>query len=214
MSAASEPFSGQASASPPGPDHDPGAVHRARPRQRRDLHPAAVRALLATRTRRPGGGSTRGCSRAGSGTPTRGSCEGVQRLHSVRRPRSRASKTSTGSSRPLTGFRRRPSAGTCRRSCSSTASASASSRRRSPSATAAHLDYLPEPDIFHDIAGHVPMHTDQAFADALVRFGECAARGGRARRRTSATSTSGCAASTSIIRGDGALLLVHASSSA
>lgn len=22
------------------------------------------------------------------------------------------------------------------------------------------LDYLPEPDIFHDIAGHVPMHTD------------------------------------------------------
>jgi phenylalanine-4-hydroxylase len=39
---------------------------------------------------------------------------------------------------------------------------------------AARLDYLPEPDIFHDIAGHVPMHTDRAFADALVRFGECA----------------------------------------
>ena len=36
------------------------------------------------------------------------------------------------------------------------------------------LDYLPEPDIFHDIAGHVPMHTDRAFADTLVRFGECA----------------------------------------
>lgn len=36
------------------------------------------------------------------------------------------------------------------------------------------LDYLPEPDIFHDIAGHVPMHTDRAFADALVRFGNCA----------------------------------------
>src|SRR5689334_9610244 len=36
------------------------------------------------------------------------------------------------------------------------------------------LEYLPEPDIFHDIAGHVPMHTDRAFADALVRFGECA----------------------------------------
>jgi phenylalanine-4-hydroxylase len=36
------------------------------------------------------------------------------------------------------------------------------------------LDYLPEPDIFHDIAGHVPMHTDMAFADTLVRFGECA----------------------------------------
>lgn len=38
----------------------------------------------------------------------------------------------------------------------------------------AQLDYLPEPDIFHDIAGHVPMHTDAAFAEALVKFGECA----------------------------------------
>lgn len=36
------------------------------------------------------------------------------------------------------------------------------------------LDYLPEPDMFHDVAGHVPMHTDKAFADTLVRFGECA----------------------------------------
>ncbi len=37
-----------------------------------------------------------------------------------------------------------------------------------------NLDYLPEPDIFHDVAGHVPMHTDRAFAETLVRFGECA----------------------------------------
>ena len=36
------------------------------------------------------------------------------------------------------------------------------------------LDYLPEPDIFHDIAGHVPMHTDKHFAETLVKFGECA----------------------------------------
>ncbi len=36
------------------------------------------------------------------------------------------------------------------------------------------LDYLPEPDIFHDIAGHIPMHADPAFANALVRFGDCA----------------------------------------
>jgi len=36
------------------------------------------------------------------------------------------------------------------------------------------MDYLPEPDIFHDVAGHVPMHTDRAFADVLVRFGDCA----------------------------------------
>jgi phenylalanine-4-hydroxylase len=38
------------------------------------------------------------------------------------------------------------------------------------------LDYLPEPDIFHDVAGHVPMHTDRAFAEALVRFGQFAER--------------------------------------
>jgi phenylalanine-4-hydroxylase len=36
------------------------------------------------------------------------------------------------------------------------------------------LDYLPEPDIFHDVAGHVPMHTDRRFADVLVRIGEVA----------------------------------------
>ena len=36
------------------------------------------------------------------------------------------------------------------------------------------LDYLPEPDIFHDIAGHVPMHTHRRFSDVLVRFGEVA----------------------------------------
>jgi len=39
---------------------------------------------------------------------------------------------------------------------------------------AGQLDYLPEPDIFHDIAGHVPMHTDPHFAETLVRLGECA----------------------------------------
>ena len=38
------------------------------------------------------------------------------------------------------------------------------------------LDYLPEPDIFHDAAGHVPMHTDPAFAEVLVQFGRFAAR--------------------------------------
>lgn len=38
------------------------------------------------------------------------------------------------------------------------------------------LDYLPEPDIFHDVAGHVPMHTHRQFSDVLVRFGEVAHR--------------------------------------
>jgi phenylalanine-4-hydroxylase len=38
------------------------------------------------------------------------------------------------------------------------------------------LDYLPEPDIFHDVFGHVPLHADPVFADFLQRFGELAAR--------------------------------------
>ena len=38
---------------------------------------------------------------------------------------------------------------------------------------AAH-SFSPWPDIFHDITGHVPMHTDPAFADVLVQFGRCA----------------------------------------
>lgn len=54
------------------------------------------------------------------------------------------------------------------------------------------LDYLPEPDIFHDIAGHVPMHTDPHFAETLVRFGECA--------HTAAQLGAGVEKLTSIIR--------------
>lgn len=36
------------------------------------------------------------------------------------------------------------------------------------------LDYLPEPDIFHDVFGHVPLHADPIFADFLARYGEVA----------------------------------------
>jgi phenylalanine-4-hydroxylase len=36
------------------------------------------------------------------------------------------------------------------------------------------VDYLPEPDIFHDVAGHLPLHTLPEFAAALNRFGLCA----------------------------------------
>ncbi len=74
--------------------------------------------------------------------------------------------------KPLTGFQAKPVSGyvpaylffDCLR------------RREFPTTVTirdgAVLDYLPEPDIFHDIAGHVPMHTDPAFADTLVLFGE------------------------------------------
>lgn len=37
------------------------------------------------------------------------------------------------------------------------------------------LDYLPEPDIFHDVFGHVPLHSDPVFADFLQQFGALAA---------------------------------------
>src|SRR6266481_1607179 len=37
------------------------------------------------------------------------------------------------------------------------------------------LDYLPEPDIFHDVFGHVPLHSDPVFADFLQQFGAVAA---------------------------------------
>ena len=75
---------------------------------------------------------------------------------------------------PLTGFRATPVAGyvpaflffDCLR------------RREFPTTVTIRgrhqLDYLPEPDIFHDVAGHVPMHANRAFAGTLVRFGECA----------------------------------------
>lgn len=75
---------------------------------------------------------------------------------------------------PLTGFQARPVSGyvpsfvffDCLR------------RREFPTTItirpADRMDYLAEPDIFHDIAGHVPMHTSRTFADTLVRFGEFA----------------------------------------
>jgi phenylalanine-4-hydroxylase len=34
------------------------------------------------------------------------------------------------------------------------------------------LDYLQEPDIFHDVFGHVPMLTDPTFADYMQAYGE------------------------------------------
>ena len=33
------------------------------------------------------------------------------------------------------------------------------------------LEYIPEPDIFHDVFGHVPMHAHPVFADFLQHYG-------------------------------------------
>lgn len=38
------------------------------------------------------------------------------------------------------------------------------------------LEYTPEPDIFHDVFGHVPMHTHPVFADFLQHYGRVCAQ--------------------------------------
>ncbi len=106
-------------------------------------------------------------------------------LETLRLPPDRIPRLSEVNQRlqPLTGFQTKPVSGyvpgflffDCLR------------RREFPTTItirpADKMDYLPEPDIFHDVAGHVPMHTQKAFADTLVRFGDCA--------RTAAEMTAG-----------------------
>ena len=36
------------------------------------------------------------------------------------------------------------------------------------------MDYLPEPDIIHDVFGHVPLHADPVFAEFLQTYGQAA----------------------------------------
>jgi phenylalanine-4-hydroxylase len=38
------------------------------------------------------------------------------------------------------------------------------------------LEYTPEPDIFHDVFGHVPMHAHPVFANFLQHYGEVCAK--------------------------------------
>ncbi len=50
------------------------------------------------------------------------------------------------------------------------------SERRFPAGnfirTPEQLDYLQEPDVFHDVFGHVPMLADPVFADYMVEYGK------------------------------------------
>ena len=75
---------------------------------------------------------------------------------------------------PLTGFRAQPVSGYI----PAFIFFDALGRREFPTTITVRptssLDYTPEPDIFHDIAGHVPMHTHPDFAAVLSRFGACA----------------------------------------
>jgi len=77
---------------------------------------------------------------------------------------------------PLTGFKARPVAGYV----PAFLFFDCLERREFPTTITvrdgADPDYLPEPDLFHDIAGHVPMHTDRSFAEALVQFGRVSKR--------------------------------------
>lgn len=42
--------------------------------------------------------------------------------------------------------------------------------------TAAQLDYLEEPDVFHDVFGHVPLLADAAYADYMQAYGAAGVR--------------------------------------
>lgn len=52
------------------------------------------------------------------------------------------------------------------------------SQRKFPTTTSVRtweqLEYLPEPDIFHDVFGHVPTQADQVFGDFMADFGALA----------------------------------------
>jgi len=77
---------------------------------------------------------------------------------------------------PLTGWRAVPAAGFLPAAEFFTSLA----RREFPTVTRLRkweeLDYTPEPDIFHDVFGHVPMHANPVFADFLQAFGQIASR--------------------------------------
>jgi phenylalanine-4-hydroxylase len=45
------------------------------------------------------------------------------------------------------------------------------------------LDYTPAPDIFHDVFGHLPLHSHRVFAQFLQRFGAVASRAVTDRQR-------------------------------
>ncbi len=45
------------------------------------------------------------------------------------------------------------------------------------------LKYTPEPDIFHDVFGHAPMHAHKAFSGYVQRYGR-SAPGQQARKRS------------------------------
>ena len=76
--------------------------------------------------------------------------------------------------RPLTGWQSKPVPGYL----PAKAFFACLSRREFPTTVTVRpkskIDYLPEPDIFHDIFGHVPLHADPVFAEFLQTYGKAA----------------------------------------
>lgn len=69
------------------------------------------------------------------------------------------------------------------------------------------LGYLPQPDIFHDVFGHVPLHADAAFADFLELWGRCALATRDDARLAELTRLFWFSVEFGLIREDGALRL-------
>ena len=76
--------------------------------------------------------------------------------------------------KPLTGWQSRPVPGYL----PAKAFFTCLSRREFPTTITVRpkdrIEYLPEPDIFHDIFGHVPLHADPVFAEFLQTYGRAA----------------------------------------
>lgn len=69
----------------------------------------------------------------------------------------------------------------------------------------AQLDYLPEPDIFHDVFGHVPLHSDPVFARFLERFGRLASRARNEEETTAMARLFWFTVEFGLVREDGAI---------
>ena len=96
--------------------------------------------------------------------------DGAQTIQLVRDRITRLSEVSERLE-PLTGWQSRPVPGYL----PAHAFFACLARRQFPTTIAIRppdaLGYLPEPDIFHDVFGHVPLHADPVFAEFLEAYG-------------------------------------------
>jgi phenylalanine-4-hydroxylase len=67
--------------------------------------------------------------------------------------------------------------------------------------------YLPQPDIFHDVFGHVPLHADPVFSDFLELWGRCALAASDARALEELTRLFWFSVEFGLVREDGAIKL-------